>query len=110
MAGHGGRLVKLMGDGALYEFASVVDAVACAVAVQRGMAHREENLPDSERIRFRMGASLGDVIVDNEDIYGDGVNVAARLEQLAEPGGIVISGPAFDPPARRVQLPDRVFG
>jgi adenylate cyclase len=96
IAEHRGRVVKLMGDGSLCEFASVVDAVACAVAIQRGMARREAGLPDTERFRFRIGANLGDVIVEGEDIYGDGVNVAARLEQLADPGGIVISGTAFD--------------
>ena len=93
---HGGRVVKLMGDGALCEFASVVDAVACAVAVQRGMAEREAGVPEVEHIRFRIGVNLGDVIVEGADIYGDGVNVAARLEQLAEPGGIVVSGTVFD--------------
>ena len=96
VAEHRGRIVKLMGDGALCEFASVVDAVACAVAIQRGMAEREAGVPEAERIRFRIGVNLGDVIVEGEDIYGDGVNVAARLEQLAEPGGIVVSGTVFD--------------
>ena len=96
VAEHRGRIVKLMGDGALVEFASVVDAVACAVAIQEGMAEREADVPEAERIRFRIGVNLGDVIVEGEDIYGDGVNVAARLEQLAEPGGIVVSGTAFD--------------
>jgi adenylate cyclase len=96
VAEHRGRIVKLMGDGSLCEFASVVDAVACAVAVQRGLAEREAGVPEAERIRFRIGVNLGDVIVEGEDIYGDGVNVAARLEQLAEPGGIVISGTVFD--------------
>ena len=85
-----------MGDGALVEFASAVDAVECAVAIQGGMAGRETGLPEGERVRFRIGINLGDVIVEGEDIYGDGVNVAARLEQLAEPGGIVVSGTAFD--------------
>ena len=96
VAEHRGRIVKLMGDGALCEFACVVDAVACAVAIQRGMAEREADVPEAERIRFRIGVNLGDVIVEGEDIYGDGVNVAARLEQLAEPGGIVVSGTVFD--------------
>src|SRR4051794_15701302 len=96
VAEHRGRIVKLMGDGSLCEFASVVDAVACAVAVQRGLAEREAGVPEAERIRFRIGVNLGDVIVEGEDIYGDGVNVAARLERLAEPGGIVISGTVFD--------------
>ena len=97
VAEHRGRVVKLMGDGALCEFASVVDAVACAVAIQRGMAEREAGVPEAERIRFRIGVNLGDVIVEGDgDLYGDGVNVAARLEQLAEPGGIVVSGTVFD--------------
>jgi class 3 adenylate cyclase len=93
---HHGRIVKLMGDGALCEFASVVDAVACAAAVQHGMAEREMGVPEDQRLRFRMGINLGDVIVEAGDIYGDGVNIAARLEQLADPGGIMISGTAFD--------------
>jgi adenylate cyclase len=96
VAAHRGRVVKLMGDGALCEFASVVDAVACAVAVQRGVAEREQGGPEAELIRWRIGVNLGDVIVESEDIDGDGVNVAARLEGLAEPGGIVVSGTAFD--------------
>ena len=93
---HRGRLVKLMGDGALCEFASAVDAVECAAGIQGGMAEREAAVPEGERIRFRIGINLGDVIVAGEDIYGDGVNVAARLEQLAEPGGVVVSGTTFD--------------
>src|SRR3954471_12442839 len=75
VAEHRGRIVKLMGDGALCEFASVVDAVACAVAIQRGIARRETDVPEAERIRFRTGVNLGDVIVEGGDIYGDGVNV-----------------------------------
>src|SRR5215213_5839028 len=97
LAEHRGRVVKLMGDGALCEFPSVVDAVACAVTIQRGMAGREAAVLEAERIRFRIGINLGDVIREADgDLYGDGVNVAARLEQLAEPGGIVVSGTAFD--------------
>jgi len=97
IAEHRGRIVKLMGDGALCEFPSVVDAVACAVAIQRGMAGREAAVLEAERIRFRIGINLGDVIREADgDLYGDGVNVAARLEQLAEPGGVVVSGTAFD--------------
>jgi TolB-like protein/class 3 adenylate cyclase len=97
LAEHHGRIVKLTGDGALCEFASVVDAVACAVLIQEGMAEREEGLPEDERIRFRISVNLGDVIHEADgDLYGDGVNVAARLEQLAEPGGVVVSGTAFD--------------
>jgi adenylate cyclase len=89
---HGGRIVKLTGDGILIEFASVVDAVACAVEVQRAVAHRNADTPQELRIEYRIGINIGDVIVDGDDIYGDGVNVAARLQALAEPGGICISG------------------
>ena len=96
IANHRGRIVKLMGDGALCEFASVVDAVACAVAIQKAMAEPQQNVPESEGVRFRIGVNLGDIVVEDDgDLYGDGVNVAARLEQLAEPGGILISGTAF---------------
>ena len=91
-----GRLVKLMGDGALIEFASAVDAVDCAVCIQRRVAERNLAMPDSASISFRIGVNVGDIIIDGEDIYGDGVNVAARLEKLADPGGICISGMVFD--------------
>ena len=88
---HRGRTVKNTGDGMLVEFPSVVDAVRCAVDVQRGMAERNAATPVDQRIEFRVGINLGDVIVEGEDIFGDGVNIAARLEALAEPGGICIS-------------------
>jgi adenylate cyclase len=88
---HRGRIVKNTGDGFLAEFASVVDAVRCAVEIQRGMAEREPEVPEERRIRFRIGINLGDVIAEEHDIFGDGVNVAARLEGLAEPGGICVS-------------------
>ena len=88
-----GRIVKLMGDGALVEFASVVDAVQCAAAIQRRMAGHDQGAPEAQRIQFRIGVNLGDVIVDGNDIYGDGVDVAARLEGLAEPGGIASPAP-----------------
>ena len=88
---HRGRIVKTTGDGLLIEFASVVDAVRCAVEVQREMAERNTDAPPDRRIEFRMGINLGDIIKDGRDIYGDGVNVAARLEALAEPGGICVS-------------------
>jgi len=88
---HRGRIVKNTGDGLLAEFPSVVDAVRCAVEVQRGMLDREPELPEEGRIRFRIGVNLGDVIVEDDDIFGDGVNVAARLEALAEPGGVCVS-------------------
>ena len=88
---HRGRIVKTTGDGLLVEFASVVDAVRCAVETQREMAERNAGIPPSRRIEFRMGINLGDIMIDELDIYGDGVNVAARLEALAEPGGICVS-------------------
>jgi TolB-like protein/Flp pilus assembly protein TadD len=93
---HRGRTVKNTGDGLLAEFPSVVDAVRCAAEVQRGMIDREPEVPDEWRIRFRIGINLGDVIVEEHDIFGDGVNVAARLEALAEPGGICVSGTVRD--------------
>jgi adenylate cyclase len=96
VAEYRGRIIKLMGDGALVEFASVVDAVHCAAAIQRRMAEHDPSVPDARKIRFRIGVNLGDVIVEDDDLYGDGVNVAARLESMAEPGGICISGTAFD--------------
>src|SRR5215813_924317 len=86
-----GRIVKNTGDGLLAEFPSVVDAVRCAAEIQRGMIDRELEVADEQRIRFRIGINLGDVIVEEHDIFGDGVNVAARLEGLAEPGGICVS-------------------
>jgi adenylate cyclase len=91
IAEHRGRVVKNTGDGLLAEFASVVDAVRSATEIQRGMADREPEAPEERRIRFRIGINLGDVIVEERDIFGDGVNVAARLEALAEPGGICVS-------------------
>jgi adenylate cyclase len=96
LAEHHGRIVKLIGDGILCEFASVVDAVACAIAIQRGMDERERGFPEPERLRFRIGVNLGDIVVDENDIYGDGVNVAARLEGVAKPGEIAVSGTAYD--------------
>jgi adenylate cyclase len=91
IAGYHGRVVKLMGDGALVEFASAVDAVECAVAIQNGVAEREAAVPENRRIAFRIGINVGDIIVEDGDILGDGVNIAARLEGLAEPGGISIA-------------------
>ena len=99
-----GRIIKLMGDGALVEFASVVDAVQCAAAIQRSMAGYDQGIPEAGQIRFRIGVNLGDVIVDGSDIYGDGVNIAARLESIAEPGGICISGTAFDHAVHKVDV------
>src|SRR5712671_3976577 len=88
---HHGRIVKTTGDGMLVEFSSVVDAVRCAVEIQRAMVDRNAGIAEDKRITFRIGVNLGDVIIDGDDIYGDGVNIAARLEALAEPGGICIS-------------------
>jgi adenylate cyclase len=95
IAEHRGRIVKTMGDGLLIEFASVVDAVRCAIAIQRRLASRNGNLLPDQRIEFRVGIHLGDVVIERDDLLGDGVNVAARLEGLAEPGGICISEDAY---------------
>jgi adenylate cyclase len=91
IAGHRGRIVKTTGDGLLVEFSSVVDAVACAVTIQRGMVSHNANEPEDKRVVFRIGINLGDIIIDGDDIFGDGVNIAARLETLCEPGGLYIS-------------------
>jgi adenylate cyclase len=91
---HHGRIVKNTGDGALVEFASVVDAARCAVEIQRGMATQNTDVPQEQRIEFRIGIHLGDIIIDDNDIFGDGVNIAARLEGIAEPGGVCISDDA----------------
>src|SRR5215831_19117058 len=96
VAGHGGRVVDAPGDNVLAEFASVVDAVQCAVDIQRELQSRNAELPASRRMRFRIGINLGDVIVEGERLYGDGVNIAARLQSLAEGGGICLSGTAYD--------------
>jgi len=90
-AAHRGRTVKTTGDGALVEFASVVDAVGCAVAIQRGMINHNARLSEDKQIVFRIGINVGDIIIDGDDIFGDGVNIAARLETLCEPGGLCIS-------------------
>lgn len=99
-----GRVVKLMGDGLLAEFPSVVEAVHCAIDIQQGVAAREPDLSDDRRIRLRIGINLGDIIVEGSDIYGDGVNVAARLEALADPGGICVSGAVFNSIKGKVSL------
>ena len=93
---HRGRIVKTTGDGMLVEFVSVVDAVRCAVDVQRSMAERNSNEAAETRIQFRIGINVGDIIIDGDDIFGDGVNVAARMEALADPGGIMVSGIVHD--------------
>jgi TolB-like protein/tetratricopeptide (TPR) repeat protein len=106
----GGRIVKLMGDGLLAEFPSVVEAVQCAVDIQGQMVDHEAELPEERRLRLRIGINLGDVMVEGSDLYGDGVNVAARLEALAEPGGICLSGPAFDMVDGKLDLPFEDIG
>jgi adenylate cyclase len=91
---HRGRIVKTTGDGMLVEFASAVDAARCAIEVQRGMAEQNSDVPQELRIEFRIGIHVGDIIIDDNDIFGDGVNIAARLEGIAEPGGVCISDDA----------------
>ena len=125
IAEHDGRIVKLMGDGMLVEFASVVDAVRCAAEIQQAMAEREVGIPDERRIRYRVGINLGDIVIDGDDMLGDGVNVASRLEGLAAPGGICVSDVvyqsvvgktdlAFDDlgeqQVKNIERPIRVFG
>ena len=100
----GGRVVKTMGDGLLLEFPSVVDAVRCAIAVQEGMIKRNIDTPKDKQIVFRIGVNLGDIIVDGDDILGDGINIAARLEGLAEPGGICVSSRVHDDVRDRLDL------
>src|SRR3984893_3710977 len=96
IAEHRGRIVKTTGDGLLVEFASIVDAVRCAVAVQQAMPERDTNVAADNRIELRIGINLGDVIVEGDDLYGDGVNIAARIEALADPGGVFISNTVHD--------------
>jgi len=110
IAEHKGRIVKTTGDGLLIEFPSVVEAVACAVAVQRDIAEQNASVPAAERLVFRVGINLGDVIIDGEDIHGDGVNIAARLEGLAEPGGICVSAVVYDQVRGRVDCPFEDLG
>ena len=103
LARHGGRLVKLTGDGALVEFPSAVDALSAAIEFQQVMAEANEGQPAETAIIFRIGLHLGDLIVDGDDLYGDGVNVAARLEAEAPPGSIVISGDVHNAVARSIE-------
>ena len=125
VARHGGRIVKTTGDGVLLEFPSVVAAVECAVAIQRLMAARNAGVAADRQMRFRIGVNLGDVLIEGDDILGDGVNIAARLEAIAEPGGICISGTAYEhvrdkiavefkdlgePPLKNIARPVRVYG
>jgi adenylate cyclase len=107
---HHGRIFKLMGDGLLAEFGSVVDAVECAVAVQRGMAERNKDVADDRRIDVRIGINLGDVMVEGEDRHGDGVNITARLQELAEPGGIAVSRTVVDHVKHKLALPFESLG
>src|SRR3984893_11156869 len=91
IAAHSGRIVKLMGDGALVEFASAVDAVTCAIEIQKQLREHDAGVSEANPIRFRIGINVGDIIIEGDDILGDGVNIAARIEGIAEPGGISIS-------------------
>ncbi|MGH6739236.1 MAG: adenylate/guanylate cyclase domain-containing protein, partial [Bradyrhizobium sp.] len=98
-----GRIIKTTGDGMLVEFHSIVDAVLCAAEIQRRMARRNADVAPARWIQYRIGINLGDVIVENDDIFGDGVNIAARLETLAEPGGICVSGAVRDQLGQRLE-------
>jgi adenylate cyclase len=93
---HDGRIVNTWGDAVIAEFASVVEAVQCAIEIQQEISNQDSNPPDANPMRFRIGINLGDVMVDGSDIYGDGVNIASRLQELAEPGGVVISSSVYD--------------
>ena len=104
IAQHQGRVVGTGGDSILAEFASVVDAVRCAVAIQKDLQDRNETVAEDRRLQFRMGVNLGDVVEEGDTILGDGVNIAARLEGLAEAGGICISGTAFVPGEEQIRI------
>jgi len=99
----GGRLVKTTGDGVLLEFPSVVAAVECAIAIQKMMAERNADVPEAKRILYRVGVNLGDILIDGEDILGDGVNVGARLEGICEPGGVCLSSSAYEQVRGRIE-------
>ena len=101
---HDGRIVNTWGDAVIAEFASVVEAVQCAVEIQQEISNQDSDLPHADRMRFRIGVNLGDVMVDGSDIYGDGVNIAARLQELAEPGGVVVSAPVYDQVHNKLSL------
>lgn len=101
---HDGRIVNTWGDALIAEFASVVEAVQCAVEIQQEISNQDSGAPHAHRMRFRIGINLGDVMVDGSDIYGDGVNIAARLQELAEPGGVMISGPVYDQVHNKLSL------
>src|SRR5271166_5761900 len=100
----GGRIVKTTGDGLLLEFPSVVAATECAIAIQKMIAERNAALPDAKRILYRIGVNLGDVLIEGDDILGDGVNVAARLEGICQPGGVCVSGSAYEHVQGRVAV------
>ena len=104
MRSFGGRLVKTTGDGVLLEFPSVVAAVECAIAIQKMMAERNAAVPEAKRILYRVGVNLGDILIDGDDILGDGVNVAARLEAMGEPGGVCLSSSAYDQVRGRIEV------
>jgi adenylate cyclase len=93
---HEGRIVNTWGDAVIAEFSSVVEAVQCAIETQQELSTHNDELPEEQRMNFRIGINLGDVMLEGDDVYGDGVNIAARLQELAEPGGILISGPVYD--------------
>lgn len=105
VATHKGHIVKTTGDGLLLSFPSIVEAVSCAVAMQSGMARRNKNIAADVRIEFRIGVNLGDVIVEKGDVFGDGVNIAARLEQIAPPGGICLSEDAYRQVRGKLEIP-----
>ena len=105
IAAHKGHIVKTTGDGLLLSFPSIVEAVSCAVAMQSGMARRNKNIAADVRIEFRIGVNLGDVIVEKGDVFGDGVNIAARLEQIAPPGGICLSEDAYRQVRGKLEIP-----
>ena len=107
---HRGRIVKTTGDGMLIEFASAVDAARCAFEIQRGMAGQNTDVPQPVRIEFRIGIHVGDIIIDDNDIFGDGVNIAARLEGIAEPGGVCISDDAHRQICGKVDMPFEDIG
>jgi adenylate cyclase len=104
LAEHHGRLVKTTGDGLIAEFRSVVDSLRCALEVQRGEAERNITRPEHQRLSFRIGINLGDVIAEGGDLYGDGVNVAARLEGLAQAGQVMISGAAYEQVEKKLSV------
>src|SRR6266850_1507946 len=110
IAGHKGRIVKTTGDGLLVEFTSVVDALRCAAEVQAALAESNAPLPADKRIDFRIGINMGDIVAEDGDIFGDGVNVAARLEGLAEPGGICVSARVREDAAGKLDIAFRDLG